>query len=182
LPAARLLFEGGKTTFEDSKWIALSTMIYAGAIWAFGLQQILNRAFYALHDARTPLVWTAVNLLLNLVVEIPLAFTPLGESAMAMGTLVSFLITTSAMLLILARKTNFIWGPTVPAIGKMLLATAVMVGVCVAVKQISFPQHHLGWAMQVAAIAGAGGVSYFTACAVLGLQLPKLRRRKEISR
>jgi putative peptidoglycan lipid II flippase len=105
LPAARLLFEGGKTTFEDSKWIALSTMIYAGAIWAFGLQQILNRAFYALHDARTPLVWTAVNLLLNLVVEIPLAFTPLGESAMAMGTLVSFLITTSAMLLILARKT-----------------------------------------------------------------------------
>src|SRR5207248_11419738 len=49
-PAVRLLFQHGNFTARDTALVALSTAIYAAAIWAFSLQQILNRAYYALHD------------------------------------------------------------------------------------------------------------------------------------
>src|SRR5260221_4814895 len=81
-PAVRLPFESGRFTANDSRLTALSAAIYSSAIWAFSIQQVLNRAFYALHDMRTPLWTTAVNLAINLAVEIPLLWTPLGESAM----------------------------------------------------------------------------------------------------
>ena len=40
-------------------------MVYAGAIWAFSLLQIVNRAYYALHDTRTPLVHSSVAVASN---------------------------------------------------------------------------------------------------------------------
>src|SRR5438874_4763005 len=43
-PAVRLLFQHGNFTAADTRWVALSTAIYSAAIWAFSLQQILNRA------------------------------------------------------------------------------------------------------------------------------------------
>ena len=47
--------------------VPLSTAIYSAAIWAFSLQQILNRAYYALHDTMTPLIWGIVNLASELI-------------------------------------------------------------------------------------------------------------------
>jgi putative peptidoglycan lipid II flippase len=51
-PAIRLLFERGHFTSTDTMLVARSTGLTAAAIWAFSLQQILNRAYYALarHD------------------------------------------------------------------------------------------------------------------------------------
>ncbi|HYE19243.1 MAG TPA: murein biosynthesis integral membrane protein MurJ, partial [Tepidisphaeraceae bacterium] len=126
-PAVRLLFEGGQFTAHDSLLTARSTAIYASAIWAFSILQVLNRAFYALHDMRTPLIAAALNLLVNLIVEIPLLWTPLGESAMAAGTAVSFALQALFMLWLLRRRL----GPlglsrSLAPITKMLIATAAM--------------------------------------------------------
>ena len=55
-PAVRLLFQHGQITAHDADLIARSVCFYAGAIWAFSLLQIINRAYYALHDTITPLV------------------------------------------------------------------------------------------------------------------------------
>ncbi|HEX4342196.1 MAG TPA: murein biosynthesis integral membrane protein MurJ, partial [Verrucomicrobiae bacterium] len=43
-PAAKLLFQHGQIHAHDAELIARSTIIYAGAIWAFSLLQIINRA------------------------------------------------------------------------------------------------------------------------------------------
>src|SRR4051794_2015762 len=67
-PATRLLFQHGQITGHDAMLIARSTQIYAGAIWAFSLLQIVNRAYYAVHDTVTPLVMSVVNIVANLLV------------------------------------------------------------------------------------------------------------------
>ncbi len=181
LPATRLLFEGGETTLRDAHWIAQSTAIYSAAIWAFSVQQILNRGYYALHDARTPLVWTSVNLILNLLIEIPLAFTPLGESAMAVGTLGSFAIQTTVMTLLLCRRVGLDARPMLVTCSKMLLATLVMTATCVGVRSL-FPasdRHHLPThAFEAFAIMATGGVVYFAACQLLGLPVMSFLKRK----
>ncbi len=181
LPATRLLFEGGKTTFEHAQWIAQSTAIYSAAIWAFSVQQILNRGYYALHDAKTPLVWTSINLLLNLVIEIPLAFTKLGESAMAAGTLGSFAIQTTIMTVLLCRRVGLDMRPMLVTCAKMLVATLLMMAACVGVRML-FPaseRHHLPThALEAFAIMATGGVVYFVACQLLGLPVMSFLKRK----
>ena len=55
-PAIRLLFRNKLLTETDVHLIANSLAFYASAIWAFSLLQIINRAYYALHDTRTPFI------------------------------------------------------------------------------------------------------------------------------
>ncbi|HMO27529.1 MAG TPA: lipid II flippase MurJ, partial [Tepidisphaeraceae bacterium] len=174
VPAVRLLFEGGNFTPDDTLWTARSTAIYSAAIWAFSMQQILSRAYYALHDTITPLIWTIVNLLLNLVVELPLLFlTELGEAALPVGTLVSFAIQSVVMLLMLDRRAGGIGlGQSLVPIGKMVLATLVMTGACYAAMQIpGWPTDasKLSAAIQLALLMTIGGSVYLLSCALLRL-------------
>ena len=172
-PASRLLFQHGQITAHDAALIARSTMVYAGAIWAFSMLQIINRAYYAVHDTMTPLVMSAVNIVLNLVVEIPLLWW-MGEAAMAVGTLVSFSIQALVMLLMLDRRVGGAGLPLLikPAL-KMLAATAVMAAVLWALK-IS-PLYPRGasrwiWSAQLALMIGVGAGIYLAASHLMGLE------------
>jgi putative peptidoglycan lipid II flippase len=170
-PIIRLLFQRGRFTEADTHWVALSVVFYAAAIWAFSLQQILNRAYYALHDMTTPLVMSIVTLVLNTAVEIPLSFTRLGEAGIAAGTLVSFAIQAIVMLFMLDRK---IGGLGLKSIGgdvfKMLIACGLMGVACWGARGLSFYPHgveHLAAVGQLAILMGVGAGVYAGACAVM---------------
>ncbi len=188
-PAVQLLFQKGNFTANDTYLVALSTAMYSAAIWAFGLQQILNRAYYALHDTMTPLIWGVANLAINTIVEIPLLWTHLHEAGMAVGTLVSFSIQAVIMLWMLDRRCgglqlNRSW----PAIAKMLIASALMCAACLALPHLPiYPhgQHKITWAIQLCLLMGVGGLVYFGACAAMGMDVMQhvpLRRTQTVTR
>lgn len=181
-PAIRLLFEGGRFSADSARWVALSTAIYSGAIWAFSMLHIINRGFYSIHDAATPLRWTAINLFLNLVIEIPLLWTGLGESAMAVGTLVSFSIQAVAMLWLLSRRVGGLgMSQSTPAILKMVIATILMLAVCILLQFMPiYPRGEgkLIFATQLGLLMILGGVTYFVACAAMGIDVMKHIRRR----
>jgi putative peptidoglycan lipid II flippase len=174
-PAARLMFQHGQISGHDAGLIARSTMIYAAAIWAFSLLQIISRAYYALHDTRTPLVMAVVNIVINLVVEIPLLWTPLAESGMAVGTVVSFAVQALVMLWMLDRRVGGLGlGRSVASIAKMVIATTVMAGVCFGIKSSPlYPEVHtrIGWAVQLTILMLAGGGVYLGLCWMLGVTM-----------
>jgi putative peptidoglycan lipid II flippase len=170
-PIIRLLFQRGRFTDADTHWVALSLVFYAAAIWAFSLQQILNRAYYALHDMTTPLVMSIVTLALNTAVEIPLSFTRLGEAGIAAGTLVSFAVQAIVMLFMLDRK---IGGLELKSIGgnvfKMLVACGLMGAACWGARGLSFYPHGVGHLVelgQLAILMGVGAGVYAGACALM---------------
>jgi len=175
-PAARLLFQHGQIGEHDALLIASSTRWYAGAIWAFSLLQIVNRAFYAIHDTMTPLVMSVVNIVLNLVIEIPLLWV-MGESAMAVGTLVSFMIQAAVMLWLLDRRLGGLElrTLTVPVL-KMLLATVVMGVACwVLIESPLYPTGNSRgvWIGQLISLMGLGVVVYCGMCYLLGIEAMK---------
>jgi putative peptidoglycan lipid II flippase len=176
-PAVRLLFQGGRFSASSADWVAQSTAIYSGAIWAFGLLHIINRGFYSIQDARTPLRWTGYNLLLNLVIELPLLWTGLGESGMAVGTLVSFSIQSIAMLWLLDRRLGGLGlSHSAKPIAKMLVASGLMWIVCFAMQRLPLWPHgdgRLGWAYQLALLMFVGAAVYFGACMMLGMDVMK---------
>ncbi len=185
-PAVRLLFERGNFTPTDTGWVALSTGIYSGAIWAFSLLQILNRAYYAMHDTITPLVWTAINLGLNLVVEIPLLFTPLGEAALPVGTLVSFSLQAIVMTWLLHRRVAGLeLRASVRRIGCMVIASAAMWVVCIAVQSLAWWPRGEGkvvQAGQLSMLIVLGAAVYFGVTLALGLGSPLLAMRRSRGR
>jgi putative peptidoglycan lipid II flippase len=180
-PTVRLVFQHGSFTALDTQWVARSLVFYSAAIWAFSLQQVLNRAYYALHDTMTPLVMSIVTIAVNTAVEIPLAFTKLGESGIAAGTLASFAVQAIVMLIMLDRKVGGLaLGSIARSVGKMLLACAAMWVACWGIQQLGPYPHtagHLASAEQLAILILVGGAVYFGVCAVLGLRLSAIMRR-----
>ena len=171
-PASRLMFQHGEVHALDATLIARSAAIYAGAIWAFSLLQIINRAYYAVHDMTTPLVMSAVNLAINLAVEVPLLWV-MGEAGMAVGTVVSFVLQAGVMVWMLDRKVGGLdLRRTLSApVGKMVLATAVMGLACWLVERSPlYPRgvNRLAWAGQLSVLLTVGVAAYLAACAALG--------------
>jgi putative peptidoglycan lipid II flippase len=174
-PVIRLLFQHGNFASTDTRWVALSTVFYASAIWAFSLQQVLNRAYYALHDTMTPLVLSIVTILVNTVVEIPLCFTRLGEAGMAVGTLASFGVQALVMLWLLEKKSAG-RGLKPIAVGgaKMLAATGVMIVACKLVEKTPIYPHaatHMASVQQLAILLPIGAAVYLGVCWVMGVKV-----------
>jgi putative peptidoglycan lipid II flippase len=59
-PIVRLLFERGEFTGADTRAVVLALACYALGLPAHSLVEIVNRAFYALHDTLTPVKAAAV--------------------------------------------------------------------------------------------------------------------------
>ncbi len=185
--AIRLFVKYGKVTDHDVDLIARSLTIYASAIWAYSIQQIINRAYYALHDTRTPFYLSLVNIALNLVVEIPLLWTPLGESGMAVGTAVSFAAQSVVMLWMLrGRIGNFGLREIAIAAGKMLLAAGLMYAACFGLQHTPYyPQGTSKPAtlIQLVLLMTTGAAVFLGACRLMGIRvldeiLPRRLRSK----
>jgi len=177
-PTVRLVFQHGSFSKVDTQWVALSVVFYASAIWAFSLQQVLNRAYYALHDTVTPLTLAVITIAVNTALEIPLSFTRLGEAGIAAGTLASFAIQAIVMLIILDRKVGGLGlGSIARNTVKMLAACAAMGAACVGVQQLAQYPHAstpIAAAAQIAILITVGAATYLISCAALGLRISSL--------
>jgi len=115
-----------------------------------------------------------VTIAVNTVVEVPLAFTRLGEGGIAAGTLVSFALQAIVMLFMLDRKIGGLGlGGIARNTVKMLIACGVMAAACWAVQQLSGYPHatsHLASAEQLMILMLTGAVSYFAVCRLLGFR------------
>lgn len=173
-PAIRLLFQHGQITPHDVELIQRSLMFYAAAIWAFSMLQIINRAYYAIHDTTTPVLMSILNIVLNLVVEIPLLWV-MGEPAMAVGTMVSFAVQTLVMLYMLNRRVGGLELQTllVPTF-KMFAATTLM-GACLfaVMRSPVYPRgsSRLTWSLQLALLISVGAIVYLASCRVMRLDI-----------
>ncbi len=174
-PAVVVLFQHGQVTEHDARLVARSLIFYSAAIWAFSLQQVLNRAYYALHDTKTPLVMSIVTLGVNLLVEIPLLWTPLAEAGMAAGTAVSFSIQAMVMLIMIDRRVGGIGLGSIFRIGgKMALAAGAMALACQGVRMLPFYPQGEGKiiaGMQLITLMTTGAVVYLGACGGMGIRV-----------
>lgn len=75
---------------------------YAPAVWAYSMNHVMTRAFYAQHDAKTPmriaLFMVALNVTLNLIL-----IWPLGAAGLAWSTSICGLLQSAVLLIALRR-------------------------------------------------------------------------------
>ncbi len=170
-PAVQVLFERGRFMPADTALVAASLQVFSAAIWAFSLQQILSRAYYALHDTLTPLIMSTITLAIDLSIKLS-AIWFMGERGMALGTSVSFTIQVVAMLLLLRRRVGSLGLREVGGfVGKVMAATAMMALACWAIQKAPFyPADGKATALlRLAILVMTGGLVYLASCMAAGI-------------
>lgn len=129
LPLSRLAYERGEFGLSDSARVAWILMGYAPAIWAYSMNHVLTRAFYAQGDSRTPLRVSLAMVGLNLMLNLILVW-PLGALGFALATATGAVLQNVILLGAMGRSLGEPLGRGVwMSWGKSLTACAVMAGV-----------------------------------------------------
>jgi putative peptidoglycan lipid II flippase len=84
VPVVQVLFERGKFQNSSTEAVALALMFYAPGLVAHSGIEIITRAFYALHDTRTPVYIGVGAMLANLVFSLAL-IGPMQIAGLAMA-------------------------------------------------------------------------------------------------
>lgn len=168
-PLVGLLFERGLFEHSDTVRTASVLLFYAAGIWAYGLQMMLARAFYALQDSKTPvriaMAMVVANVTLN-VVFVHVLPEP-EERGLALATAICAAIQSSWLAIVLARRVgNVPWALVRGQAVRVVVATAIMTAACVGVSYVAGPSS----AVQVVAILIVGAGSYAAASWLLRIE------------
>jgi len=152
--------------------VGLALFMYALGIWAFGINQLMVRAFYALGDAKTPLRISVVNVAINLALNLVLVHTLLRESGLALATTICATLQVVALLVHFQRRNGHLaWAEISGSLLRAILATTVM-GVAVWLVDGYYLEQY-GMALRLLVMVATGAVS-FSAAAVI-LRCPEMR-------
>ena len=105
-PAISLIFRHGDFTPENAGLAASVLRMYCIGMWAYFANHILLRAFFSQKDTTTPLRFSVLFAIVNIVLVVLLVFTPLRAAAIGLATAV----TSSVNALVLAWILKSRWG------------------------------------------------------------------------
>lgn len=86
MPLTATVLQGRSFTAEDSRETAWILLGYAPAVWAYSLNQVLVRGFYAKSDSMAPVRIAMSLVALNLALNLLLIWTPLRTAGLAWST------------------------------------------------------------------------------------------------
>ncbi len=125
------IYQGGRFQLYDTQQTALALSCYSVGLAGYAALKVLSPAFYALGDARTPMLVSLGSIAVNFATaEVMIRFTRLGHAGLAMSTSVVALFGFFILFEILRRRIGGVHGRVLAAgIGRVLLASLAMAGV-----------------------------------------------------
>jgi putative peptidoglycan lipid II flippase len=126
MPLIQALFERGKFQDSSTEAVALALMFYAPGLVAHSGIEIVTRAFYALHDTRTPVYIGVVAMLVNVALSLSL-IGPMQIAGLALANSIAAFAEMALLLWFLRPRVSGLGSArTWTALGKSAFAAAVM--------------------------------------------------------
>lgn len=172
-PLVVLLFQRGEFDAHSTELVAWALLWYAAGLIGHSVVEILSRAFYAVHDTKTPVFVGAVAMSLNVVFSIAFStlFARLGwmpHGGLALANSLATALEMTALLVLMRRRLHGLEGWRITR--GLLQAAAATLGMSAAIWL---------WSRAVAAVwlLGLGGVAlgaliYFAV--IWALKVPEL--------
>jgi putative peptidoglycan lipid II flippase len=125
------IYQGGKFQLYDTQQTALALSCYSVGLAGYAALKVLNPAFYALGDARTPMLVSLGSIGINYLTAFTMIrVAKLGPAGLATSTSVVALFGFLALFAILRNRIGGVHGRELAAgIAKVTLASLVMGGV-----------------------------------------------------
>jgi putative peptidoglycan lipid II flippase len=181
----QVVFQVGSFSPASTALVAEAVGFFALGLLARSVVEALSRAFYAMHDTRTPLNAALLAIVVNIGLSWLLA-PQLGHGGLALSISITATLRMVALMMVLARRTGGFGAILTPSLLRMLLATLLMTLVAVViagpVRQATDPaggRTLWTYAALALALAGTGGI-YVIAAWVL--RIPELDRLASLVR
>jgi putative peptidoglycan lipid II flippase len=172
-PIIALIYEGNKFNANDTTHTASALACYAIGLAGYSAIKILAPAFYALKDARTPMIISLLSIAINFVMNWSLVGV-LQERGLALSTSAVALLNFALLYFLMQKRINGIEGrKTAAAITKIILASAVMALVCWVVSQGVYRfagDNRIARIINVIASVSAGAGVFYIAAYWLGVE------------
>ena len=122
------IYQGGKFSAYDTEQTAVALSCYALGLAGYSALKVLNPAFYALHDARTPMIVSILSIAVNyLTASLLFSRTHLGHAGLALSTAAVATFGGVALFVILRDRVGGIYGRNLlESVWKITVASAVM--------------------------------------------------------
>ena len=168
------IYQGGRFQLYDTQQTAVALSYYAIGLVGYAALKVLSPAFYALNDARTPMLVSLGSIVVNYAAaSTMIRFAGLGHAGLALSTSAVALFGFVFLFAVLRRRIGGVYGRALAAqIGKITLASAMMGAAILATSHGM--ERWLG-VLQMARLADLAvsipiglGV-YYAACRMLGL-------------
>jgi len=171
VPIIHLLFERGEFTAISTEATAQAFLFFSLGLAAVCVTEIALRAFYALHDTRTPVIVGAIVVALNIGLGAAL-LQVMGFTGLVLSFTLTNSLETVVLLLLLRRRIHGVEGKTLFWSGSRSLGAAVLAAVIVALllPLVEWLVPGAGLVTQLARLAGLtllGGGVYLAALAIL---------------
>jgi putative peptidoglycan lipid II flippase len=127
-PIVRVLYERGAFTAADTTLVASILAVFGLGLPAFVLIKAFTPGYFAREDTRTPMIFAAVSVVINIAVALWL-FPSFGARGIAVASAVAGWINAAMLFAVLVMRGH--WGSDMPLltrIPRLVLAAAVMAG------------------------------------------------------
>jgi putative peptidoglycan lipid II flippase len=126
VPLIRLLLERGEFTARSTEMTAVALAFYAFGLIGHSVVEIVARAFYALHDTRTPVAVGVGAMGLNVLLSV-LLIVPLQHAGLALANTLATSIEMVLLIWPLARRLGGLeWEQLATTVVRSAAATLVM--------------------------------------------------------
>ena len=122
------IYQWNKFTAADTRQTAQALAFYAIGLAGYAAAKVLNPAFYALGDARTPMAVSLSSVLINFTVAYSVVqFAGFGHAGLALSTSTVAIFSSVALFIIMRKRIGGIYGRNLwRSFSRVTLASAVM--------------------------------------------------------
>ncbi|PRR76804.1 putative peptidoglycan biosynthesis protein MurJ [Clostridium liquoris] len=104
-PLITLLFKRGMFDEKAVELTSNALLFFTPAMVAYGVRDILNKAFYAVKDTKTPMINSFLGIIINIIINIFIV-KYMKVSGLTLATSISSILTTILMMISLNKKLN----------------------------------------------------------------------------
>lgn len=127
IPLVRLAFGSSSFSWEATILTGRVVAFLTLAIICQSLTQLFIRAFYALHDTKTPLIIGAISVVLNVIASVFFALIlNMGVQGLAISTSISSFVNAILLIIFLQSRLGNPDFETFISLGKKIAATSIM--------------------------------------------------------
>lgn len=103
MPLVNIIFRRGAFTAEAAELTSNALLFYCPSMIAYGIRDILNKAFYSLKDVKTPMINSFFGIIINIIINLFIV-KYMKVSGLTLATTISAVTTTIFMMWNLNKK------------------------------------------------------------------------------
>ena len=132
----KLIYERGEFTAHSTMLTSKALLFYSIGMIGYGLMEILNKAFYAMQDSKTPMKTSVVAIILNVALSLVLVKF-MGYTGLPLAASITSIVIGILMIALISKNVNgLIEKEDLKELAKILVSSIVMGIIIIALKNV----------------------------------------------